>query len=54
MFTKTPFKKGDQVYISYGKHSNPVLLHYYGFAVNNNPGMWAQTNRKQNSVKSLL
>ncbi|KYQ88614.1 hypothetical protein DLAC_11356 [Tieghemostelium lacteum] len=34
--TKTSFKKGDQVLISYGKHSNFTLLNFYGFVVENN------------------
>ena len=28
--------KGDQVFIYYGKYSNPVLLVEYGFILNNN------------------
>jgi len=31
------YKKGDQVYISYGKQSNDRLLQYYGFVEENNP-----------------
>jgi hypothetical protein len=31
IFTKTRFKKGDQVFINYGPHSNRKLLAEYGF-----------------------
>ncbi|EGC36043.1 hypothetical protein DICPUDRAFT_32466 [Dictyostelium purpureum] len=34
--TKTPFSKGSQVFISYGKHSNFTLMNYYGFIIENN------------------
>eukprot|EP01133_Synstelium_polycarpum_P016925 gene16925-20132_t len=37
VFTETPFAKGDQVCISYGKHSSATLLHYYGFIIPGNP-----------------
>eukprot|EP01112_Ceratiomyxa_fruticulosa_P015287 TRINITY_DN446_c0_g5_i1.p1 TRINITY_DN446_c0_g5~~TRINITY_DN446_c0_g5_i1.p1 ORF type:complete len:423 (-),score=99.30 TRINITY_DN446_c0_g5_i1:18-1250(-) len=35
--THTPFKKGEQVFISYGKHGNSTLLHFYGFVTSPNP-----------------
>jgi len=34
--TRTPFRKGEQVFISYGKHDNETLIHLYGFAMPNN------------------
>ncbi|KAL6069106.1 SET domain-containing protein 4, variant 3 [Balamuthia mandrillaris] len=34
--TRTPFKKGEQVFICYGKHGNTQLLHLYGFVLNDN------------------
>jgi len=33
----TAFKKGDQVFISYGKHGNSTLLLFYGFVFSPNP-----------------
>lgn len=33
---KEVYNAGDEVYISYGKHSNAVLLEYYGFVVDGN------------------
>uniref|UniRef100_A0A7S3EP57 SET domain-containing protein n=1 Tax=Rhodosorus marinus TaxID=101924 RepID=A0A7S3EP57_9RHOD len=32
-----PYKKGEQVFISYGDRSNDQLLQYYGFVEENNP-----------------
>ena len=34
--TKTAFKKGSQVFISYGKHGNNALLSLYGFVMPSN------------------
>ena len=34
--TKAPIKKGDEVYISYGSHSNDFLLAEYGFIMDEN------------------
>jgi hypothetical protein len=37
IYTKTPYKKGQQVFISYGPHSNDTLFLEYGFTVKHNP-----------------
>jgi hypothetical protein len=34
--TFTEYKKGDQVFICYGPHSNEILLKYYGFILSHN------------------
>jgi hypothetical protein len=36
IFTKTPFKQGQEVFISYGKYGNLSLLNLYGFVIPDN------------------
>ncbi|XP_062511614.1 SET domain-containing protein 4-like [Corticium candelabrum] len=37
IFTKTSYRKGEQVFISYGAHNNDTLLLEYGFILKHNP-----------------
>ncbi|KAL2075934.1 hypothetical protein VTL71DRAFT_877 [Oculimacula yallundae] len=38
--TSTPIKKGEEVYISYGNHSNDFLLAEYGFILSGDTNQW--------------